>query len=104
MATPGSATVRLAHDADGLALVLPHGRESNQIRLGHTGHCWTLRLRGRVAAQNAEVADGLRILYGGSMNAGNASELLAQADIDGGLICGASLKADDFLTIARAAN
>jgi triosephosphate isomerase len=41
-----------------------------------------------------------RILYGGSMNAKNAKELLAQPDIDGGLIGGASLKADDFWTIA----
>ena len=40
-----------------------------------------------------------RILYGGSMNAGNAAELLSQPDIDGGLIGGASLKADEFLSI-----
>ena len=38
----------------------------------------------------------MRVLYGGSMNAKNAAELLAQPDIDGGLIGGASLKADDF--------
>lgn len=61
-------------------------------------------IRARVAARDADVAAGLRILYGGSMNAGNAAELLAQMDIDGGLIGGASLKADDFLTICRAAN
>lgn len=42
----------------------------------------------------ADVADKIRILYGGSMNAGNAAELLAQPDIDGGLIGGASLKTD----------
>jgi triosephosphate isomerase len=60
-------------------------------------------IRGRVAAQDAATADKIRILYGGSMNAGNASELLAMQDIDGGLIGGASLKADDFLTICRAA-
>lgn len=53
---------------------------------------------------DAAVADKVRILYGGSMNAANASALLAQADIDGGLIGGASLKAEDFLTICRAAN
>ncbi|MBT4789440.1 MAG: triose-phosphate isomerase, partial [Gammaproteobacteria bacterium] len=41
--------------------------------------------------------------YGGSMNAANAAELLAQPDIDGGLIGGASLKSEDFLTICRAA-
>lgn len=45
----------------------------------------------------------VRILYGGSMNAGNAAELLLQPDIDGGLIGGASLKADDFLGIIAAA-
>lgn len=45
----------------------------------------------------------VRILYGGSMNAGNAAELLAQPDIDGGLIGGASLKADEFLGIIAAA-
>lgn len=61
-------------------------------------------IRSRIAASDASVADGVQILYGGSMNAGNAAELLAQPDIDGGLIGGASLKADDFLTIARAAN
>jgi triosephosphate isomerase len=45
-----------------------------------------------------------RILYGGSMNAGNAAELLAQPDIDGGLIGGAALKSADFLTILLAAS
>jgi triosephosphate isomerase len=44
----------------------------------------------------------MQILYGGSMNAANAAELLAQPDIDGGLIGGASLKAADFLTIIAA--
>ena len=50
-----------------------------------------------------EQADRVRILYGGSMNAANAAELLAQHDIDGGLIGGAALKAPDFLTIVAAA-
>ena len=45
----------------------------------------------------------IKILYGGSMNAANATQLLAQPDIDGGLIGGASLKAADFLTIIAAA-
>ena len=45
----------------------------------------------------------VRILYGGSMNASNAAELLAQPDIDGGLIGGAALKAPDFLKILAAA-
>ncbi|MDO4769944.1 MAG: triose-phosphate isomerase [Brachymonas sp.] len=48
-------------------------------------------------------AGAIRILYGGSMNAANAAELLAQPDIDGGLIGGASLKAQDFLAIIAAA-
>ena len=49
------------------------------------------------------VADAAVIQYGGSMNAGNAAELLAQPDVDGGLIGGASLKANDFATIVAAA-
>ena len=48
-------------------------------------------------------ADGITIQYGGSMNAGNAAELLAQPDVDGGLIGGASLKPQDFATIVKAA-
>ncbi|VAW51570.1 Triosephosphate isomerase [hydrothermal vent metagenome] len=59
-------------------------------------------IRGKIAALNAEVAEGLQILYGGSMNPGNAKELIGQPDIDGGLIGGASLKADDFLAICQA--
>jgi len=60
-------------------------------------------IRQRIAEQSADVAEQVQVLYGGSMNAGNAAELLAMADIDGGLIGGASLKAEDFLTICRAA-
>lgn len=52
---------------------------------------------------NKEIADGMTIQYGGSMNAKNCAELLAKPDIDGGLIGGASLKADDFNTIVQAA-
>lgn len=51
---------------------------------------------------NEQVAEGVRILYGGSMKPENAAELLAQPNVDGGLIGGASLKADDFLGIAKA--
>lgn len=50
---------------------------------------------------NAEAAENISILYGGSCNAQNASELFACADIDGGLIGGASLKAEDFSKIIR---
>lgn len=60
-------------------------------------------IRSELAKLDADTADQLQILYGGSMNAGNAAELLSQPDIDGGLIGGASLKADDFLAIGRAA-
>ncbi len=60
-------------------------------------------IRELVSAKDAAVAARVQILYGGSMNAANAAELLAQTDIDGGLIGGASLKAEDFLTICRAA-
>lgn len=58
----------------------------------------------RLIAQkyNQTVADGCSILYGGSCNAANANELFAQPDIDGGLIGGASLKAEDFLAIINA--
>lgn len=59
-------------------------------------------IRGKLAGLDADVAENLRILYGGSMKPGNAVELIQQADIDGGLIGGASLVADDFLAICRA--
>ena len=52
----------------------------------------------------ARTARAVTIQYGGSMNAKNAAELLAQPDVDGGLIGGASLKAEDFVTIVNAAN
>ncbi|WP_137895989.1 triose-phosphate isomerase [Ramlibacter sp. 2FC] len=59
-------------------------------------------LRAQLQAASAQ-AGRIHILYGGSMNAANAAELLAQPDIDGGLIGGASLKAPDFLAIMAAA-
>jgi triosephosphate isomerase len=60
-------------------------------------------LRSQVAARDARIAAALRILYGGSVNAGNATALFAEPDVDGGLIGGASLKAEDFLAICAAA-
>jgi triosephosphate isomerase len=60
-------------------------------------------IRGRLEALNADIAAGVQILYGGSMKGENAAGLLAKPDIDGGLIGGASLKAEDFLAIAEAA-
>jgi triosephosphate isomerase len=50
-----------------------------------------------------EIAQGIRVLYGGSVNAGNAAPFFAQPEIDGALVGGASLKAKDFVEIARAA-
>ena len=61
-------------------------------------------IRNKLAALDAGVAEGVRILYGGSMKPGNAAELIAKTDIDGGLIGGAALKAEDFLGICTAAN
>ncbi len=60
-------------------------------------------IRGLIADKfGAEMAENTSILYGGSCNAKNAPELFAQPDIDGGLIGGASLKAEDFLAIVNA--
>jgi len=56
-------------------------------------------IRSAVATFSPETASGMRLLYGGSMNAANAQELLSQPDVDGGLVGGASLKAGDFLGI-----
>ncbi|HET7731778.1 MAG TPA: triose-phosphate isomerase [Usitatibacter sp.] len=60
-------------------------------------------LRGRIGAKDREVASRVRILYGGSVKAANAAELFAMPDVDGGLVGGASLVADEFVAIWRAA-
>lgn len=60
-------------------------------------------IRGEIAKHDAGIAENVQILYGGSVKGSNATELFAMPDIDGGLIGGASLKADDFLTICQAA-
>ncbi len=60
-------------------------------------------LRSELRAHDATIADSLPILYGGSVKASNAAELFAQPDVDGGLIGGASLVANDFLAIVAAA-
>jgi len=60
-------------------------------------------IRQRLAAQDTAVAEKVQILYGGSVKPDNAAELFAMADIDGGLIGGASLDAEGFLAICRAA-
>jgi triosephosphate isomerase len=62
------------------------------------------QLRAQLKEKNAVAADTVQILYGGSMKPDNAKELMAQPDIDGGLIGGAALKAADFLAIIHAAN
>jgi triosephosphate isomerase len=61
------------------------------------------RIRAMLAERDAESAQQVRVLYGGSMKPDNAKDLLAMPDIDGGLIGGASLNASDFLAIAQAA-
>ena len=60
-------------------------------------------LRGVVSRSSANISGSLRILYGGSVKPGNAATLFGQEDIDGGLVGGASLVADDFVAIIRAA-
>jgi triosephosphate isomerase len=60
-------------------------------------------IRARIAAADPAVAADLRILYGGSVKAGNAAELFAMPNVDGGLVGGASLVAKDFAAIWRAA-
>jgi triosephosphate isomerase len=61
-------------------------------------------IRAEIGKRDATIAAGVRILYGGSVKAANASEIFAMADVDGGLVGGASLKADEFLKICAAAN
>lgn len=60
-------------------------------------------IRGVVAAKDAKIANSLRLLYGGSVKADNAASLFSCEDVDGGLIGGASLKAQDFLAICASA-
>jgi len=60
-------------------------------------------IRARIAGKDANVAGALRILYGGSVKAANAADLFGMPDIDGGLVGGASLNADEFGAICRAA-
>lgn len=62
------------------------------------------KVREHIAQEYTDIAAGLTILYGGSVNAANAAELFSQQDVDGGLVGGASLKTDDFIAICQAAN
>ncbi|NBU26408.1 MAG: triosephosphate isomerase, partial [Gammaproteobacteria bacterium] len=59
-------------------------------------------LRGLIAARDATIGGSVRLLYGGSVKAGNARDIFAMPDIDGGLIGGASLKAEEFTAIVAA--
>jgi triosephosphate isomerase len=59
-----------------------------------------LFLRDSLASRFGQTANSVRVLYGGSVNPANAPQLLAVANVDGALVGGASLKADDFLAIA----
>jgi len=59
-------------------------------------------IRDKISSLNVIIGSQLRILYGGSVNGSNAAELFAQSDIDGGLVGGASLTAEDFLAIYSA--
>lgn len=61
-------------------------------------------IRNKIASHNVKIAAELQILYGGSVKANNAAELFAMSDIDGGLIGGASLLSDEFISICLAAN
>jgi len=61
-------------------------------------------IRARIASRDARIAAATRVLYGGSVKASNAAELFGMPDVDGGLIGGASLKADEFLAILGAAS
>lgn len=61
-------------------------------------------LRRHLAASSKEVANRIRIIYGGSVNGTNARKLFEQADIDGGLVGGASLQAEEFISICKSAD
>lgn len=61
-------------------------------------------IRDMLAVLSTDLAENMQILYGGSMNPGNASALIGMQDIDGGLIGGASLQAESFLAICKSAN
>lgn len=61
-------------------------------------------IREHLGKHNKELAEGIRLLYGGSVKSSNAADLFSQADIDGGLIGGASLEAEEFISICKSAD
>jgi triosephosphate isomerase len=101
----------LAVVAAQLAGSLPPGASADKLVIAYepvwaigTGLTPTLADIAQIhAAIRASVPAGMRILYGGSMNPGNAADILAVPDVGGGLVGGASLKADDFWAIVEAA-
>ena len=58
-------------------------------------------IRAHLAKEDASIAESVRIIYGGSVNSKNATSLFNQSDIDGGLVGGASLKAEEFISICN---
>ena len=82
------------------AFLIPGGFGTRQET--HNGRLHAF-IRAQLATHDAKIATQTRILYGGSVKAVNAAELFAMPDVDGGLIGGASLKADEFLAILSAA-
>ena len=58
-------------------------------------------IRAHLAKESAKTADSVRIIYGGSVNSNNAQDLFKQEDVDGGLVGGASLKAEEFISICK---
>lgn len=77
------------------------GKTATAQQANEVNHCIRTVVEG---LYGKEAADGVTIQYGGSMNAGNADELTAQPDVDGGVIGGASLRAPDFAAIVKAAS
>ena len=76
-------------------------RPQRDAGAGGRGACF---IRGRIGTRSASVAAAIRILYGGSVKPDNIADLLAQEDVDGGLVGGASLSAPTFVQIVQAAH
>jgi triosephosphate isomerase len=81
----------------GWAIGTGHNATPEQAQEAHA------HLRRQLVRMVGNLADGMRILYGGSMKPANAGDLMSQPDVDGGLVGGASLKADSFVGIIQAA-
>ena len=81
------AAAASSQDQVGVAQIIEEARQAQSV------HAF---IRNRIADLDAGIAESLRILYGGSMNPGNAADLIAQPDIDGALVGGAALQADSF--------